>query len=55
MGRKMGAEEKVDDSRSKLEGRNEMMSNECRWTACPWPELTPSLSAGHGEIAGGNR
>lgn len=52
---KMGAEGEADDLRGKLEGRNEMISNDCRWTAGPQPELMPSLSAGHGEIAGDDR
>lgn len=29
----MGAEGEADDLRSKLEGRNEVISNDCRWTA----------------------
>lgn len=29
----MGAEGEADDLRSKLERRNEMISNDCRWTA----------------------
>lgn len=51
----MGAEREAEILRSKLEGRNERISNDCRWTAGPRPELMPPLSAGHGEIAGGDR